>query len=268
MASRARRCLLCIISFLALFSAQCSRPAPASSPSADCPVLKKGLAFLQARYNPDLGLLNEAPNAAPHTYWLTNDNALAAYAFEQLGQKEMSARLRTALQRNGRESSGLIEVLWGKVVTFPPYTTTKKVVARVGEDEIWQELHTSGARFKDWADYADLGFYGALNAYQQGGSTEALNTYAWILTLFDGTGFKDKAFNGSYETFKLALGLYVGKAIQAPIPQADRLRETLRAMQAADGGFATHYKDPRTPVGDTNTETTSLALLALVDDCK
>ena len=100
--------------------------------------------FSTARYNPDLGLLNEAPAAAPHIYWLTNDNALAAYAFERLGQAEMSAAIKQSILLYGSDTNGLIEVVWGVPVTFPPHDATQVLLQTIGTDEIRQEWHDRG----------------------------------------------------------------------------------------------------------------------------
>lgn len=238
----------------ALTSAQ--PPSPAL-----CASEQRGLAFLIARYNPALGLLNESPIAAPNNYWLTNDNALAAYAFARLGQLEMSATLQSSLQRYGHDSNGLIEVVWGLPVSFPPYAARQEMLSKVGIDDIWQEFH-DGDPLLDWAEYSDLGFLGALNEYQHGQFAEALSIFSNTLAQFDGTGFHDKAFNGLYATYKLALALYAGATIHAPIPNGDQLLKILGSMQTADGGYKTDYHDLDTPEGDANTETTALALLA------
>ena len=237
--------LVLLLSLVAILTVQCGVIRPTPDPEV-CAAVDRGLAFLKARYNPTLGLLNESPTAAPHTYWLTNDNAVAAYVFDHLGQAELGTALHASLQRYGFETNGLIEVLWGVPVTFPPYVARQVLIATVGEDEIWQEFHINGDRFEDWAGYADLSFWGALNASQQGRRTEALDTFARAMSLFDGVGFKDSAFKGQYETYKLALALYVGTAIGMPDTNADRLRTTLRGMQSADGGFFTHYSEPAT----------------------
>jgi len=42
----------------------------------------------------------------------------------------------------------------------------------------------------------------------------------------------------------------------------------LLRRQTTQGGFATHYRDPRQITGDGNTETSALALLALMEDCQ
>jgi hypothetical protein len=236
---------------------QTSLPSPVL-----CPSVQRGLAFLTARYNPTVGLLNESPIVAPNKYWLTNDNALAAYAFARLGQLEMSATLQSSLQRYGHDSNGLIEAVWGLPVSFPPYAARQEMLSKVVTDEIWQEFHDGGPRLEDWAEYSDLGFLGALNEYQQGHIAESLAIFSNTLAQFDGMGFHDKAFNSLYATYKLALALYAGATIHAPIPNGDQLLKILGTMQTADGGFTTDYRDLDTPEGDANTETTAFALLA------
>ncbi len=250
---------IAILILLVLISAGCKLlPTPAL-----CPAIQTGLAFLAARYNPDLGLLNEAPQVAPNIYWLTNDNAIAAYALAQLGQKERAADIQATLQRYGHTSNNLIEAVWGSTVAFPPHVARPEMLDKVGEAEIWQEFHDGGGTFNDWAEYANLAFLGALNEFNQGHKAEAQAIFSATLALFDGTGLRDKAFSGQYETYKLALALYTGAKIGAPIPNSSQLYQALLAMQAASGGFYTHYRNWNTPEGDKNTETTALALLAL-----
>jgi hypothetical protein len=227
-----------------------------------CPSIQQGLTFLAARYNPILGLLNESPRVAPEKYWLTNDNALAAFTFSQLGQPDMKATLQSSLRRDRFDSNGLIEVLWGLPVSFPPHVARPVLLSKVGSDEIWQEFHDDGPLLEDWAEYANLGFLGALNEHQQGHPGDSLSIFSNTLNQFDGVGFHDKAFNGLYETYKVALALYVGITIDAPIPDRDTYLRTLQAMQTMEGGFRTHYRNLDQPEGDQNTETTSIALLA------
>ena len=238
----------------------------AASPSTFCPAIQRGLSFLTERYNAELGLLNEAPVAAPHKYWLTNDNALAAVAFERLGQAEMGASITESISYYGTDTNGLIEVVWGVPVSFPPFLTNNDLVAEIGEDKIYQEVHNRGGKFEDWQDYANLGFLGALNYSNGGDEPQALLVYGATLDLFDGTGFADRALEeGRYETYKLALALYVGAVIQAPNSDRGQMLSTLLSMQDHNGGFITHYYDPQTPISgaDANTETSALALLAL-----
>ncbi len=261
MMDKSRKAVFALILFSLLIAGCGLLPTP-----TPCPAIQPGLAFLAARFNPSLGLLNEAPQAAPNTYWLTNDNALAAFALAQLGQKERAVTIQSTLQRYGHTSNNLIDVIWGATVAFPPHVARPEMVDKVGEAEIWQEVHDSGGTFNDWAEYANLGFLGALNEFNQGHKDAARSIFSATLAQFDGTGFRDKAFDpgaGSYETYKLALALYSGVNIGAQIPNGSQLRQALLAMQSASGGFNTHYHDRNTPEGDSNTETTALALLAL-----
>ena len=237
----------------------------ASNSPNQCPVIQSGLAYLKAQYNPEIGLISEAPNAAPHTYWLTNDNALAAFTFDQLGDPEFSQVLTESINTYDTDSNGLIEILRGEPVDYPPFVPSRVLIEQISEDEIMQEYHLEGARFEDWQEYSNLAFLGAMNSEYQGDHQTALQIYDDTLQMFDGTGFADKAFNVSYETYKLALPLYSGSIINAPNPYADQMLETLLKLQDTGGGFVTHYTDAIIPFedSDTNTETTSFALLAL-----
>ena len=252
--------LLIIVALFVVFLAQRSVKSPPAS--VPCAPLQRGQEFLNARYNPSLGLLNEAPVAAPKKYWLANDNALAAHAFYRVGDTEMSDSLERSLERYGYSTNGLIEVVWGETVSFPPHVASSVILTKVGDAEIWQEFHLEGPRFEDWAEYADLGFLGALNEYAQGNPAESLRIFANTLSKFDGTGFRDKAYNGQYDTYKLAMALYAGATIHAPIPNGNEILDALQAMQAPDGGYFTNYTYVIAPKGDENTETTAWALLA------
>lgn len=229
-----------------------------------CPSIQRGLMFLQSRFNPDLGLFSESPVVAPHKFWLTNDNALAAFALSRAGNLELSFAIGTALSRYGSNTNGLIEVVWGMPVAWPPRAARPVLISKLGADEIWQEYHDSAARFDDWREYANLALLDALNEYNQGHAEQANLVFAQALRQFDGSGFRDKAYADHYETYKLALALYVGSTIHAPMPiAAPQLWAILLSMQSSDGGFTTLYRDRQTPLGDANTETTAFALLAL-----
>ncbi len=73
---------------------------------------------------------------------------------------------------------------------------------------------------------------------------------------------RDKAFIDLYETYKLALALYTGAVIDVSNPYGARMLTILQSMQGGMVAIFTHYRDLQTTEGDTNTETTSLAILA------
>lgn len=228
-----------------------------------CPAVDRGLTYLSSQFNPDLGLIREAPNVAPNIYWLTNDNALAVYVLSTLGESALANSIRPALQKFSFSTNDQIEAVWGETITIPPHSATSVLIAKVGDNEIWQEFHDRNDKLMDWSQYANLAFLGALNDFNRGEVDLARSIYANTLKMFDQTGFRDKAFSDRYETYKLALALYVGVRLQAENPSSAQMLRTLQSMQASNGGFYTHYFDINKHDGDTNTETTSMSLLAL-----
>ena len=231
--------------------------------SKSCSPIDKGVSYLDTRFHPVLGLLNESPQVAPHKYWLANDNLLAAHALAELGRTGLSNKIILSARTYGVDRNGLIEVIWGVPVTYPPFVGEQILIKRIEDNEIWQENHLQGSQFLDWQEYANLGFLGALNQFHRGNIQEAIDQYDATLVRFDGIGFKDKAHDGRYETYKLALAIFTGRTLQTTNPDEGNMLSILTELQAEDGGFYTHYVTSDSPQGDTNTETTSLALLAL-----
>ena len=90
--------------------------------------------------------------------------------------------------------------------------------------------------------------------------------------MWDGKGLYDRAIKeaapnlcGLYETYKLALLFYASRIFKRPLPFQNELENTLWAMQReSDGGIITHYNSSLVPMGDANTETTSLTLIAYI----
>jgi len=80
--------------------------------------------------------------------------------------------------------------------------------------------------------------------------------------MFDGVGFRDLPYNQThqYQTYKLALFVYASVVLDQPINVT--ALSTLLRMQALSGGFYTGYDASYSHGLLTNTETTSLAVLA------
>ena len=236
-------------------------------------VIQHATEFLQAQYNFQTGLLRESPVSFPHRYWLNTDNRLVSWALAATGQITLATTLSDTLRAYDDPRHGLIEALRGECVAWPPYTETQTLVATVGAEQIWLETRLSGAPYKDWEEYADLALYGALEAHNRQNLVEARSRYATAIAMFDGIGFADVAFrkDGKYATYKLALAIYVAKAVGEE-PDPDILRSLIlkQAPPGASemgmpyaGGFYTLYSSTGLPVGDPNTETTAYAMLAL-----
>lgn len=226
-------------------------------------VIRDGLNYLNDQINPELGLLRESPEVAPNRYWLTNDNALAGYTFSQFGYKDTRRMILRNLDDYGDFENNFIEVVMGHIVDMPPSVAEAVLITKIGEAEIWTEKHESESRYEDWQEYANLGFMMALNHVNLDNEAIAQEQILNTMQMFDGKGFRDKAFNGSYETYKLALAIYTARKANMILPDEEIILETLLKMQDKNGGFRTHYDENLKPLGDTNTETTSFALLAI-----
>ena len=234
-----------------------------SNTSIDSPINQNGLDYLISQINTEIWLLREAPEVAPNIYWITNDNSLAGYVFYLYGYTDISKNIQNSIQEYGSINNNFIEVVYGKVIDFPPSIAEPVLVNSINQVEVWNELHGSGPVFEDWQEYANLSFMGALNYNSLGDFDLARDQVRQTMLMFDGKGFHDKSFNGNYETYKLALALFSAKTIGVELDNSKELTELLIKMQDENGGFHTHYDENLEPVGDTNTETTAFALLAL-----
>lgn len=226
---------------------------------ADEPVastaVDSAVTFLHAQYDAATCLLRESPITASDRHWLATDNWLAVLALRSAGESDLAQRLDATLTQYEAGTHGMIEALTGAPIAWPPRTPVQREVA----PSIWAE-ERSGNEMEDWREYADLAFYGAIAAANSGEMEDAQSIYDDTLRMFDGDGFADKAFDGRYATYKLALALLAAQRIGIAPDAA--LQSRLSAQQGADGGFIAHYTADG-PVGDANTETTSYAILAL-----
>ncbi len=174
-----------------LFLTACTTPlviTPAPTPATPRPDLQptidSGLHFLAGQYNEEYGLLQESPTIGQHRYYLTNDNALAAYVFELYGATELADALRASLTRYGYADNGFVELAWGEAIAWPPLHHKDMVVEQFGEGEcdfldaeetgpladcVMQETHTPDLGFfYDWSSFSNLYCMGAVNEVNKG----------------------------------------------------------------------------------------------------
>ncbi len=249
-----------VLCLMVLLLTGCHRGAPDS-------VIDRAVSYLQSEYNPQIGLIRESPEVAPHTFWVATDNVLAMHALEAAGAHDLAADLKAAIPRYSNSSHGLIEVLWGQPIAWPPHVEEQITVTQISNLVIRTESKLFGPVFLDWSEYADLALLGALHAFNSGNRVEAQQIYRGAMQMWDGQGFADKAYfavegHHLYTTYKLALALYVARIIGETLDE--NVRQALLAKQASSGGFTTLYDAQGVPQGDTNTETTSYAILALI----
>jgi hypothetical protein len=117
--------------------------------------------------------------------------------------------------------------------------------------------------FSDYKEYANMDFIESIYWASKGAYESSRNSYLIGRGLFDGKGFADKAFTviGKYETYKIALALYVSKFLN----YASDI-EVFKTILNSISPFATLYTASFNGVGDLNAETAALTILALSDD--
>lgn len=218
---------------------------------------EKAIAYLHHEYNPTVGLIRESPETAPDKHWLMTDNWLAAIALDRVNDTEFAAHIYTTLEPYEQLHHGLIEAIVGADIAWPPRTPFQEEV----KPGIWLETRNQNI-MEDWSTYADLALYRALDLHNEGRSAESRQQYNAAIQQFDGVGFADQAFDNRYATYKLALAIYVGGTIGAPIDQ-EIVTALLSKQHQDSGGFSALYDETGKPIGDSNTETTAYALLAL-----
>jgi hypothetical protein len=231
----------------------------------------KATTFLVSNYNLQIGLIHETSNS--NTSWLYSDNFLATIALHQVGPSDpylmaiannISATIQSYAARLGGATNQymVLSNSWKGPCGFG--SAGSYTVAQTSNGQIKVALNNSTGTLSD-STYADIAFLTAVCLQNQGNHSEALTAFNLGAGFFDGTGFADAPFadsGGQYQTYKLALYIYASRLLSQPVNQA--ALAMLLKMQAPDGGFYTGYY-PDLTHGSTmsNTETTSLAILAL-----
>jgi len=218
--------------------------------------------YLESNFNASLGLVSETPSH--EHYFLNSDNYLASLVLSrECRNSGMAERINQTLARyDAQEFPNQFMVFSCRedLNGSKNYTLAGKV---------WTTINNQSAGpLSD--SYADIAF---LRAYYEkmcaGSALGALTAFSAGAAEYNGIGFNDTAFRegqsqGIYQTYKLALYIYVAELLGQRVPLS-ALTSLLR-MQTTDGGFYTgYYPDLTHGNTTTNTETTSLAILALSD---
>jgi hypothetical protein len=240
--------------------------------------------YLLANYDPYIGLVSESPRDNPNLYWLYSDNYLASLALEKAEPKIANAIARAvaSYQAVYQFPSSYWNVLSGEVIPEAVFAmgvdNSTNIIAFPSNKITSQDLEV-GSKISDpakpmpnWQDYADLLLLASINAFNGGDMVEAHTLFQKAQGMFDGIGFEDEAFKpGDYATYKLALYLIAAEKLGIHIPTKE-IKNLILSLQDDHpienryGGVYTDYSGngkPATSDTDTNTETTSLVLLAL-----
>jgi len=232
--------------------------------SASARAAKKASNYLVTNYNSSIGMIPEVPRG--NTYYVYSDNFLAAYALTRSADPTFRAIASNITSTDARMLAGVphptsqYQVITSINGSF--FASNIYVLARPGSALIETTLN-NGTSPLNPSSYADVAFLEALYFHWADDKPHAVAQFDRGAQLYDGRGFHDKSFSGGqYQTYKLALYDYVGKILGAVLPSD--LEGNLEKLQAPDGGFHTGYSSDFSTNGTaTNTETTSLAILAL-----
>ena len=239
--------------------------------------------FLESQYVPEARLLRAATTAYPEntTIWIASDNLLAARALAVLGSP-YAPIIETELQNkyNGGRN-GQHEVLLGINIPNQFYEPVIVILGTIYSSKfnatltVKYEYH-NGTLFSNWQDYADLIVYRALDSLLEGSRPYAEELFKKFMSMWDGYGFRDGAYDGKYSTYKLALAIYLYRALKAAGSNMyqyediiSKCYEIISELQRSDGGIITDYMVKNgdiIPTGDANVETTSIVVLAVYSD--
>lgn len=246
---------LLLIPLLSACTAAAPAAAPTPTPMVFQPTLGRGLSFLARQVDAGPGLLHASPTQ-PDVHWLAPDNLLVEWVLQEANAEKLSVTINTKLHEYEITGNGLLEILHGASVDWPPRSPVQVEVAPA----VWLESYTGESTLSDWEHNARLGFLGAVDAANQGDAAKAATRYAAAMALFDGTGFAGGAATGQYTTADLAVALLARERLNEPVN--DAIVRRLLSLQTDDGGFAAHYTVAG-PTDGADTVTTAYALLAL-----
>ena len=236
--------------------------------------------FLESQYVSEVGLLRASKYSYPDnvSIYIASDNLLGARALETLGSSLAASVLRS-LEKYGGGWDGKHDPILLKVIGPPRpdrsfiigYVNTSMGVFTILYDHVYDGF------LRDWYNYSDWVILVSINNVIQGRLSKSIILYRYLLSMWDGYGFRDKVYKstGLYDTYKIALAVYLQRALSYCGVEGlnwsiyEDWLSILSRSQRSDGGIITNYMTMNGAVafiGDANTETTSIVALALYSD--
>ena len=211
-------------------------------------------------YDPSFGLFRCCPYAQPdcNNFWLYNDNHL------------VFSTLKYYCAVDSQFPISRIVILDGQVVPCLRNPNALATIEQRGNMFVKNEYTPQSGAPIQVGQYADIDFYDAINQFNYGHTAEAVNAFQKAeRTFWDGTGFKDRSWDGLYQLFKNCVYLIAAKTIgitaqysvqcQARIISGQTFALNRPDFPLQSGGVMTEYDSNLNPTGDTNQETTTLA---------
>jgi len=232
--------------------------------------IPKAVTFLESQYDPEVGLLKEAPHVQPNWFWLWIDNRLAMHILDMYQEDHpLALKILEGLDKYASaDSHNRMEVVLGDTdVVFPWVWPSKYTIDSIGDKLVKNEV-CNGSPIGSWTNYADLLFLAATYYAVKGGWLNKLKAKYYLQKgqkMWSGQGFSDciAKESGKYATYKLALYLIAAKKLGLSSTLDETCRSLIGQQQAPSGGIWTDYIEPGyIGVADVNTETTTLCILA------
>lgn len=241
--------------------------------------------YLNSQYIEEARLLKASTISKPDSkrIYIASDNLLASYALSLLSCP-LGEIVKKELEKYNKGFDELHEVILGVKIPDEFYARKNEYVGLVfshkfGPIEIFYEKPDKNRVINDWYNYADLIVYKALNYLLDGKVKEAVGIYEKLMRMWDGWGFRDivAVKSGSYETYKVALGLLLLqklKKIDRKITEnyqetIEKMKKIILSLQDENGGIITDYTvqdDKIIPLGDSNTETSSIVVISFLGE--
>ena len=239
---------------------------------------------LDSRYNSSIGLVYESATSGhdkftthhfKQTYWISNDNTLAALALQSYYPADAANITRTinAYTTNySVPSSDYIQVFWGMAITLPIHTETNLVVKNTSSYIVVDELHNGTGNYSDWQQYENLVVVHALNNYINDNYSQAVADFHTAENMWDTHGIVDKGFNASkpvYSDYKLAYLIFLAHVLNISDDTITGVESALWANQnQSTGGISVNYGSgaSKSQISSTNSETDASVLLAYDQD--
>jgi hypothetical protein len=254
-----------------------SMPRADSTQSDLNQVLDDAMNYLYANYVGYVGFIRESPDSQFYNnYWAYSDNYLASLVLRDYGDAlmadDITNRIELYLSQAGI-CNPMSQYMALRESVFHFDNPQSVILARFGGATVMTTMNNViGDPLLPW-NYSDVAFLQAVYFKNLGNESGAMESYIYGMNRSDEKGFTDDAYKSDhrYQTYKLALYIYASKLLgQEDYNRTffDKALVTLGTMQQSSpglsyGGFSTWYDSDLVARGGVNTETTSLAVLAL-----
>jgi hypothetical protein len=219
--------------------------------------------YVRSLYNSSMGLVRE--NEITDKYWLWSDNYLASLVLSK-SDPLVSENITATLRAYGSSYGIHYASSWGALsqdnagnISFNGSSETQIV------DKVWLTSYDGATQLK-CQDYADIAFLKSIYLYKSHHLDESKRCYHLGVAMFNGIGFKDKAYDSDgsrYCTYKVALWRIANKVTSFGNDDSTADKILTLMQDPISGGIYTHYTSDFSHQSHTNVETTAISILAL-----